>query len=67
MKKNKDLAVESFKKLEFGTYTTDEMLELSDGKETNGGSTAACYAGVTIVAGWISSNTCPTSACTRAC
>ncbi|WP_169166708.1 class II lanthipeptide, LchA2/BrtA2 family [Cellulomonas taurus] len=50
--------------LELGRYTDDELLEIADG-DTAGAGTPTVV--LSIVSAWISNNTCPSSACTRAC
>lgn len=50
--------------LELGKYQESDMIELTD-DDTEGGATPTAI--LTVVTAWISTNTCPTSACTRAC
>lgn len=50
-------------KLELGKFLEQDMLELSDGDEANGGTTPA----IRIVSAFVSDHTCPTTACTRDC
>ena len=50
--------------LELGKYLESDMIELTD-DDAEGGATPTIV--LTVVTGWISNNTCPTSECTRAC
>ncbi len=50
--------------LELGKYLESDMIALTD-DEVAGGATPTIV--ITAVTGFISSNTCPTTACTRAC
>lgn len=60
MKSNKHQ--NEIKSLEFGKYTKNDLLELADGTEINGGTGWWCAIG-SAVSSW----TCPTSVCTRSC
>ncbi|MVF15997.1 class II lanthipeptide, LchA2/BrtA2 family [Fructilactobacillus sanfranciscensis] len=53
--------------LELGKYLEKDMLEISDGDEIVGGTTPVIGYSAVIVSGFVSSHTCPTTACTRAC
>lgn len=56
--------------LQLGKYLEDDMLELSDGDDSFGGTTPATptiVKSVKVVSAFVSANTCPTTACTRAC
>ncbi|WP_079528024.1 class II lanthipeptide, LchA2/BrtA2 family [Halobacillus hunanensis] len=50
--------------LELGKYLESDMIALTD-DEVAGGATPTIV--ITVVTGYISTNTCPTTACTRAC
>ncbi|WP_353065834.1 class II lanthipeptide, LchA2/BrtA2 family [Arcanobacterium hippocoleae] len=50
--------------LELGKYLESDMIELTE-DDAEGGGTPTII--LTIVTGYISTNTCPTTACTRAC
>lgn len=52
--------------LELGKYLESDMLALTD-DEVVGGITPAISVAISAVTGYISHNTCPTTACTRAC
>lgn len=58
--------------LELGKYLESDLLSLTD-ENVDGGTTPASpytkdiYRGISIVTAFISANTCPTTACTRAC
>lgn len=55
------------KELELGKYLETDLIEISEAKEIYGGTNPYWVEiGITAV-GWVSSQTCPTSACTRAC
>ena len=54
-------------KLELGKFLEQDMLELSDGDEANGGTTPAITIGASAISAFVSQHTCPTTACTRAC
>ncbi|MED1227807.1 class II lanthipeptide, LchA2/BrtA2 family [Bacillus nakamurai] len=63
MNDNKSIANNSLKnELELGKYLESDMISLTE-DDVVGGWTPA----VTLVSTYISSNTCPTTACTRAC
>lgn len=63
MKDNKSIASNSSKKeLELGRYLESDMIALTE-DDVVGGWTPA----LSIITAYISSNTCPTTACTRAC
>lgn len=55
-------------KLELGKFSESDMLEITD-DEVYAGATPLAAAGViaTGAAGYVSNQTCPTTACTRAC
>ena len=50
--------------LELGQYLESDMLTLSEEEVDGGGSPTVI---LSVVTGYISTNTCPTTACTRAC
>ena len=53
--------------LELGKYVESDLLSIAE-DEVEGGATPAILVKVSVViSGYISSNTCPTTACTRAC
>ena len=55
------------KELELGRYLESDMLELTD-DEVEGGATPAITVAITLaVTGYISNQSCPTTACTRRC
>ncbi|MDR9868640.1 MULTISPECIES: lantibiotic lacticin 3147 A2 [Lactococcus] len=60
MKKNDTI------ELQLGKYLEDDMIELAEGDESHGGTTPATPA-ISILSAYISTNTCPTTKCTRAC
>ena len=51
--------------LELGKYSESDLIELTD-ENINGGTTPASPYIATVIA-FVSENTCPTTACTRAC
>lgn len=51
--------------LELGRYSDEELLELADG-DVHGGTGIFCSASAAISV-YVSSNTCPTTACTSRC
>lgn len=66
---NNKKSISSKNQLELGKYLESDMLALTE-DEANGGVTPATpyiTVGSVAVTKYISSNTCPTSACTRAC
>ncbi|RPK03267.1 hypothetical protein BSBH6_02741 [Bacillus subtilis] len=67
MNDNKSIASNSSKKeLELGKYLESDMIALTD-DDVYGGITPVLSAVSGYVSGFISDNTCPTTACTRAC
>lgn len=52
--------------LELGRYLESDMIELTN-DEVSGGITPTISIAITAIGGFISKNTCPTTACTRAC
>lgn len=63
MNNNKSIANNSEKvELELGKYMESDMIALTE-DDVVGGWTPA----ISVVTAYISSNTCPTTACTRAC
>lgn len=50
--------------LELGKYLESDMIALTEDDVAGGGTPTIV---ITVVTGYISSNTCPTTACTRAC
>lgn len=66
MKSNNQKGIEEVE-LQLGKYLEDDMLELSEGDETHGGTTPALSVIASAVSAFISTNTCPTTSCTRAC
>jgi hypothetical protein len=50
--------------LELGKYLESDMIALTE-DDVAGGATPTII--ITVVTGYISTNTCPTTACTRAC
>lgn len=60
----KSIHENSEKELELGRYLESDMLALTD-DEVAGGATPTIV--ITAVTGFISANSCPTTACTRAC
>lgn len=67
MNNNKSNTNNSLKnELELGKYLESDMIALTE-DDVAGGFTPALSAAVTAVSGYISSNTCPSTACTRAC
>lgn len=51
--------------LELGRYSDEELLELAEG-DVHGGTGWSC-AIITVISGYISTETCPTTACTDRC
>ena len=64
MKESKTIMNE--KELELGKYLEADMLEISEDDVANGGA-IGISAVVSFVSAFISSNTCPSTVCTRAC
>ncbi|ARV45908.1 class II lanthipeptide, LchA2/BrtA2 family [Bacillus inaquosorum] len=63
MNDKKSIANNSLKnELELGKYLESDMIALTE-DDVVGGWTPA----LSVITGYISSNTCPTTACTRAC
>ena len=54
------------KELELGKYLEADMLEISEDDVANGGA-IGISAVVSAISAFISSNTCPSTVCTRAC
>lgn len=63
MKKKSNLENE----LELGKYSESDMIEITDDDVSGAATPALLGAGAVAVGGYISSQTCPTTACTRAC
>lgn len=62
---NKSIANNSSEnKLELGRYLESDMVALTDDEVVGGGTPLVV---VTIIGGFISTETCPTKVCTRAC
>ncbi|MBC6308473.1 hypothetical protein HCJ66_02785 [Listeria sp. FSL L7-1582] len=59
-----DKNLESEVELELGKYLESDMISMTD-DEVVGGITPTII--ITVVTGYISTNTCPTTSCTRAC
>ncbi|MEK4002878.1 hypothetical protein CN977_23165 [Bacillus thuringiensis] len=67
MNNNKSNTNNSLKnELELGKYLESDMIALTE-DDVAGGITPTVSIALTAVSGYISSNTCPTTACTRAC
>ena len=69
MKDNKSITNKSSEHLELGKYLESDMITLTD-DEVYGGVTpllSAVTAASAAISGYISNNTCPSTACTRAC
>ncbi len=65
MDNNKSMANKGLEnELELGKYMESDMLALTD-DEVFGGITPTVV--ITAITGYISANSCPTTACTRAC
>jgi hypothetical protein len=64
MNNNSNIRNNSENELELGKYLESDMIALTD-DDVAGGITPTIV--ITAVTGYISSNTCPTTACTRAC
>lgn len=62
MKKNNSVISE--KDLEFGKYLEADMIELTKDEVVGGGTPTVV---ITFIVSFVSDNTCPSSACTRAC
>ena len=64
MNNNSNIRNNSENELELGKYLESDMIALTD-DDVAGGITPTII--ITAVTGYISSNTCPSTACTRAC
>ncbi len=65
-KKNNPKEKTMEKELELGRYLDSDMIALTE-DEVEGGISPTISWAVSVVSGYISSRTCPTTACTRAC
>lgn len=66
MNENKSIAKNQENELELGKYMESDMIALTD-DEVFGGITPTVLVASAAVTGFISANSCPTTACTRAC
>lgn len=64
MNENKSIAKNQENELELGKYMESDMIALTE-DEVFGGATPSLV--ITAITGFISANSCPTTACTRAC
>ncbi|MBE3568790.1 MULTISPECIES: class II lanthipeptide, LchA2/BrtA2 family [Bacillus] len=65
MNDNKSISKNSSEiELELGKYLESDMIALTDDEVVGGGTPTIV---ISVITGFISTNTCPTTACTRAC
>lgn len=59
-----NMSIINEKELELGRYLESDMIELTNDEVAGGGTPTII---LSVITAFISENTCPTTACTRAC